>query len=270
MRGGAPNENIVSSFVELLTRLVAQELLEAEQTDFLGGRYERRGDDKRGQRNGSQPGHVRSAEGDIELRVLQVRGADKAFCPQRLSFLEGNSEVLERLVAETDARGMSTRDIEDAFGAEDGSSLLSPSALSEVTDRLWAKPEAFLNRDLSGLAIHAVFVDAVFESLRRYGAKEAVLVCWGIGEDGSKHLVPLAVGNKESQRDWSELFRHMVDGGSANRRASPPRAHPGSSGRSNRFSRARPTAAGSSTWRTCDRRSPRSRTGVHGQGACDP
>ena len=69
-RGVAPGDNVVSSFVELVTRLVAQELLEAEQTDVLGGRgrYERR-QDARGQRNGYRPGHLRTAEGDISLRV---------------------------------------------------------------------------------------------------------------------------------------------------------------------------------------------------------
>jgi putative transposase len=214
MRGAAPGENVVSSFVELVTRLVAQELLEAEQTDFLGGRgrYERR-DDEGGKRNGYRPRHLRTAEGDVELRVPQVRGAGEVFRPQLLSFLEGNSEVLERLVCEMYARGMSTRDIEDAFRAEDGTSLLSRSAVSEVTDRLWAEYEAFLSRDLLGLSIHYLFVDAVFESLRRYGAKEAVLVCWGIDAEGRKHLLHLAVGNKESEADWAEFFRHMVKRG---------------------------------------------------------
>jgi putative transposase len=32
-----------------------------------------------------------------------------------MGFLEGGSEVLERLVAEMYARGLSTRDVEDAF-----------------------------------------------------------------------------------------------------------------------------------------------------------
>ena len=43
--GGADRDrNIVSALVETVTRLVVQELLEAEQGDFLGdrGRYERR------------------------------------------------------------------------------------------------------------------------------------------------------------------------------------------------------------------------------------
>ena len=58
-----------------------------------------------------------------------------------------------------------------------------------------------------------LFVDAVFESLRRHGAKEAVLVGWCIASDGRKHLLHLAVGNKESQACWMEFFRSMLSRG---------------------------------------------------------
>ena len=58
-----------------------------------------------------------------------------------------------------------------------------------------------------------LFVDAVFESLRRHGVKEALLVAWCIASDGRKHLLQLAVGNKKSQAYWTEFFRHMLDRG---------------------------------------------------------
>jgi transposase-like protein len=69
--------NIISTLIETVTRLVVQELLEAEQADYLGGRghYERRGQDQRGSRNGYEPGRIRSAEGAVDVRVPQVRDA---------------------------------------------------------------------------------------------------------------------------------------------------------------------------------------------------
>jgi putative transposase len=62
------------------------------------------------------------------------------------------------------------------------------------------------------MELEYLFVDAIFESLRRHGAKEAVLVAWGIDTDGCKHLVHvhLAVGNKESEAAWTGFFRHIV------------------------------------------------------------
>jgi transposase-like protein len=200
--------NIVSTLVETVTRLVVQELLEGEQAEFLGGRgrYERRGEGQSGSRNGYEPGRVRTAEGAIEVAVPQVRGAGEPFRSSLMSFLDGNSEVLERLVTEMYARGLSTRDVEDAFRDATGDMVLSKSAVSEITDRLWEDYQQFVARDLSDIAVEYLFVDAVFESLRRHGAKEAVLVCWCIASDGRKHLLHLAVGNKESQACWSEFF----------------------------------------------------------------
>jgi transposase-like protein len=55
--------NIVSELVQVISELVVQELMEAEQADFLGGRghYQRREDGQRGFRNGYEPRRVRTA-----------------------------------------------------------------------------------------------------------------------------------------------------------------------------------------------------------------
>jgi transposase-like protein len=204
--------NIVSALVEAVTGLVVQELLEGEQGEFLGGRgrYERRSDDQVGSRNGYERGRLRTAEGFVDVAVPQVRGAGEAFRSSLMSFLDGNSEVLESLVNEMYARGLSTRDVEDAFRDSTGELLISKSAVSQITDRLWADYQAFIARDLSEVEAEYLFVDAVFESLRRHGAKEALLVGWCIDSEGRKHLLHLAVGNKESEACWTEFFRHML------------------------------------------------------------
>jgi len=91
-----PETKVVSVFLELAVRLVAKQLLEPEQADFLGGRgrYERRGESQRGSRNGYEPGRIRTAEGAIPVAVPQVRGTDQPFRSSLMGFLEGNSEVL--------------------------------------------------------------------------------------------------------------------------------------------------------------------------------
>jgi putative transposase len=64
------------------------------------------------------------------VRVPQVRGAGEAYRSTLMGFLEGGSEVLERLVAEMYARGLSTRDVEDAFRDATGELLISKPAVS--------------------------------------------------------------------------------------------------------------------------------------------
>ena len=208
-------ENIVSTLIDTVTRLVLQQLLEAEQADYLGGRgrYERRDGGQRGSRNGYEPGRLRTAEGPVTLRVPQVRGSDEPYRSNLMSFLDGNSDVLERLVTEMYARGLSTRDVEDAFRDATGELLISKSAVSEITDQLWEDYQGFIARDLSEVSVEYLFCDAIFESLRRQGAKEALLVAWCIDTEGRKHLLHLGVGNKESEAAWTEFFRNMVTRG---------------------------------------------------------
>jgi putative transposase len=213
--GVGEGSNIISDLVEIVTRLVVQQFLEGEQADFLGGRgrYERRRSDQRGSRNGYAPGRIRTAEGAIDVAVPQVRGAGETYRSNLMTFLEGNSDVLERLVTEMYARGLSTRDVEDAFRDATGELLISKSAVSEITDQLWEDYQAFVARDLSDISVEYFFCDAIFESLRRQGAKEALLVAWCIDSEGRKHLLHLAVGNKESEAAWTGFFRDMIGRG---------------------------------------------------------
>lgn len=83
--------------------------------------------------------------------------------------------------------------------------------MSRVTEVLWEEYEAFAQRDLSGLEVVYLFADAVYESLRQQaGLKEGVLVPWAILADGSKVLVHLGLGNKESDDHWLEHFRDLL------------------------------------------------------------
>jgi len=128
-----------------------------------------------------------------------------------LSFLRGHTDVLDRLVAEMYARGLSTRDIEDTFRDVTGASLVSASGVSVVTARLWEEYQAFTRRDLSGFAVEYLFLDAIYESLRlQGGAAEGLLCAWAILADGRKVLLHLTLGNKESYRCWLGMLRDLV------------------------------------------------------------
>jgi putative transposase len=188
----SPETNILSALAQLGVRYVVQQGLEQEQADFVGrGRYER-GAGGKGRRNGYEDAALRTAEGAIGVRVPQVRDAELPYRSKLIEFLAGNTEALDRLVVEMYARGLSTRDIEDAFRGPGGELLLSRTAVSEITDRLWEDYQAFCARDLSEIDVAYLFCDAIFESLRRYGAKEAVLACWCITTSG--HQGPAAPG----------------------------------------------------------------------------
>lgn len=206
--------DVTSTLLRLGAQRLAQELLEEEVTDFLGREwYQRHGKAQphRGYRNGYEPSRIRSAEGAIPLAVPQVRATPEPFQSKLLTFLRGHTDVLQRLVAEMYARGLSTRDIEDALRDGTGHCLISASAVSELTDRLWEDYEAFTKRDLSGFAVEYLFLDAIYESLRLQGGPaEALLCAWVILADGRKVLLHLTLGNKESYEAWLAVLRDLV------------------------------------------------------------
>jgi transposase-like protein len=131
----------------LVIRLGVERLV-PEVTDYLGREpYQRRQPDQehRGYRNGSEPGSLHTAEGQISVQVPQVRGGPAPYRSQVMTALRGHSDVLERLAVAMDTRGLSTRDIEAAFEETTGpgARLLGRSAVSELTETLWQDFEAF-------------------------------------------------------------------------------------------------------------------------------
>ena len=204
------SEEALTQLVQLSTRLICQEGLEAHQRDFLGvGRYER-GDGRRGYRSGYERGRMDTAEGRLEVAIPQVRDAGEPYRCSLYDVLRGDSQMVQRLATEMYARGLSTRDIEDAFTDEQGQCLLSRSKVSEVTEVLWEEYEAFQSRDLSDIPLLCLFVDAVYEPLRTHGiTREAVLCAWGITLEGKKILISLSLGAKESGEAWLEFLRDL-------------------------------------------------------------
>lgn len=141
----------------------------------------------------------------------QVRGSAGRFHSHVVTFLEGNTDVLEQLVAEMYARGLPTRDIEDALRDATGERLLTRTDVSAVTESLWAEYLSFRDRKLDDFDVAYLFLDAIFEPLRRTGTvKDGVLVAWGILHDGRRVLLHLAMGSRESLENWLEFLRDMV------------------------------------------------------------
>jgi putative transposase len=214
MQGDWENEeDLITKLLHLGAQRIAQEVLEQEVTDYLGrDHYEHRDADQehRGYRNGYRRAAMDTAEGRVPLQVPQVRESPEPYRSKLIEFLRGNSDVLERLAVEMYTRGLSTRDIEEAFQEVTGDMLLSRTAVSALTDQLWADYEAFCVRDLSCFQVEYLFLDGVYESLRRLaGVKEGVLVAWGICRDGQKVLLHMALGSKESYSAWQSMIRDM-------------------------------------------------------------
>jgi len=181
-------------------------------------RYERRPDYQRGLRNygsglrnGFRPRKLQTAEGELELEIPQIREAAETFASKL--FPRGTklvrTEPLKALVIGAFVRGLSMRDVE-SLCEKAGLGKLSKSTASRVCEELRERYEAFRRRDLYGINLVALFLDATYISVRRSGPKEGVLVAWGFTEDGERILLSVALGMRESHEDWLELGRDLI------------------------------------------------------------
>jgi transposase-like protein len=210
MRGRSEIADGRSELVRLAARLIIEEALEGEARDALGRDYYARGAAPgAGYRNGYRTGRVKRAEGAIEYSAAQIADRSEPFCSRLREIVGGRTEALEALAVEMYARGLSTRDIEGLFADAAGKPLLSGTAVSEITERLWAEYEAFASRDLSEFEVVYLFVDGVAERLHLGQPREAVLAAWGILADGKKTLLHLAPGTKEDTASCKEFFQDL-------------------------------------------------------------
>lgn len=206
-------EELLSALVRLSTERVLQEALEHEQAQALGrGRYERR-DGVSGYRNGYEAGTLKTAEGVLRVQVPQIRGREEPYRSQLWDQVANTSEVLKRLIVEMYAGGLSQRDVAYSLEKALGQFILSKSTVSELTDTLTQEYEAFRTRDLSGYEVAYLFIDAVYEPLRRWGSKTGVLCVWAICVDGRKVLLSLSTANSESYASCLEVLRDLVKRG---------------------------------------------------------
>ena len=105
--------------------------------------------------------------------------------------------------------GLSTGDfvpaLEEFFGADSG---LSPSAVTRLT-KVWQTERAkFMTRDLSERDYVYVWADGIHFNVRLGGDDRlCCLVLVGVRLDGTKELIAIADGYRESTESWAELLR---------------------------------------------------------------
>ncbi|MFI7329771.1 IS256 family transposase [Streptomyces rubiginosohelvolus] len=114
------------------------------------------------------------------------------------------SEVLPLLYL----HGLSSGDFVPAMEQFLGSAAgLSPATVTRLTKQWSEDHSAFQDRDLSGSDYVYVWADGVHPKVRLGQARSCVLVLMGVRTDGSKELIALAEGLRESTESWADLLR---------------------------------------------------------------
>jgi transposase-like protein len=181
-------------------RLILQQALEDEVTDFLGReRYERAGESV-SYRNGYEPRTVKTTSGAMRLERPRIRDASKlGFESRVLGKGVARTHALESLVISGFLRGLSTRDVEAALEEVFEEPIASKSTVSRICEETRERYRQWCRRRLEQHDVVYCFLDAIYLKLRPDDTpSEGVLVCWGVTLEGRKVLLGLALGSRES------------------------------------------------------------------------
>ena len=200
-------------------RRMLAEALEAEVQDYLQAARGQR--DEQGHALVVRNGHAREREvvcgaGSVTVKAPRVndKRVDENGNRQRFKsvilppYMRRSPKVTEVLPL-LYLHGLSSGDfvpaLEEFFGTEAG---LSAATITRLTEQWQIEHELFMNRDLSGRDYVYVWVAGIHTGVR-LGSDDRLccLVVLGARLDGTKELVAIADGYRESTESWAELLR---------------------------------------------------------------
>jgi transposase-like protein len=216
----SPVLDSLAAYVREGARRMLAAALDAEVSAFLGrDRYER-GKPFRGYRNGyHEPRELTVGVGAVDVRVPRVAGVPAELAPagyrsqivqryQRAS--AGTQELFARLYLE----GLATGDFEPVFRELVGeTTALSANAVVRLKERWADEYTSWQERPLGEHRYAYVWADGVYLGAGLERENAALLCVLGAREDGTKDLLAMKLGYRESTASWAEVLRDLRDRG---------------------------------------------------------
>ena len=170
-------------------------------------------------RNGhAEPRTITTAAGRMEVRAPRVddrrvdpdTGERQRFRSSILPPWARRSPKVTEVLPLMYLHGMSTGDfapaLEGFFGSAAG---LSASVITRLTTQWQAEQRAFAERRLDDRDYVYIWADGVHFNVRLEEDRLCCLVIVGVRADGTKELVALADGYRESTESWADLLRDL-------------------------------------------------------------
>lgn len=193
--------------------------LEAEVNAYIAELADQR--DERGRRlvvrNGyHQPRKVTTAAGTVEVkaprvndkRVDEATGERKRFSSSILPPWCRKSPKISEVLPLLYLHGLSSGDFVPALEQFLGSTAgLSAATVARPTQQWQADHRVFGERDLSSSDYVYAWADGIHLRIRLREAKSCVLVLMGVRADGTKELIAMNDGYRESADSWADLLR---------------------------------------------------------------
>lgn len=192
-------------------RVMLETALEVEVEEALGCmRYQRGEPGRKGYRNGVAERKVKTLAGEVCVRKPKVRDTEEPFRSEVLRAWQRRCDELSSMIPGLYLEGLSTRDFTRALRTFWGDAGLSKSTISRLNKKLHEEFAAWRQRDLSEEGLVFLYLDAIYAGVRfDTSDKEAVLVAHGIRKDGSRSVLSIRFGGRESTASWSEVLHDL-------------------------------------------------------------
>jgi transposase-like protein len=215
----AGSPSVLDELVREGARRMLAAALEAEVAAYVDAH---RGEvDERGRRLVVRNGHaearqVMTAAGAVEVvaprvndkRVDEVTGERLRFSSAILPPWCRKSPRVAEVLPLLYLHGLSSQDFAPALEQFLGSSAgLSAPVITRLTVQWQDEAKAFQRRDLSGVDYVYCWADGIHVNVRLEEERLCLLVLVGVRADGTKELITLADGYRESTGSWADLLR---------------------------------------------------------------
>jgi transposase-like protein len=158
---------------------------------------------------GAGPLLVRAPRVD-DRRIDEVSGEKMRFASSILPPWARKSPKVAEVLPLMYLHGMSSGDfapaLEEFFGSAAG---LSASVITRLTTDWQRERDQFSRRSLKDSDFVYVWVDGIHFNVRLEEARLCVLVIVGVRADGTKELVSISDGHRESTESWADVLRDL-------------------------------------------------------------
>ena len=210
----APTWETLEEMVRSKAQGFIQHILEEEITELLGReKSERRAavDAPAGYRNGyGKPRRLAMSSGTITVRRPRVRGLEERFESRVLPLFARRTREVAELIPELYLHGLAEGDFELALrGLLGDGAPLSKASIRRLRQGWTEEFEAWSRRSLEDREVVYVWADGIYVKAGLERDKAALLVVIAALRDGTKEVLALRSGYRESVESWTDVFRDL-------------------------------------------------------------
>lgn len=209
-------DNALETVLREGARKLLQQAIEEEVASYIEKRTNRIDDQGHRQvtRNGHLPARsIQTGIGPIEVMQPRVRDnrEGKKFTSSILPPYARRTPSIESVIPTLYLKGISTGDFSEALEAILGKNAggLSPTNIVRLK-KVWEQEyDEWEKRDLSKKNYVYMWVDGIYSNVRLTDDRPCILVAIGALADGTKELITVKDGHRESKLSWKEVLQDL-------------------------------------------------------------